>query len=41
MKGETDPEGGAVVESWWSELVPPAPGDLWIVQALVNTIIKR
>lgn len=30
--------GGAAVEAWWSELVPPAPGDLWIVQALVNTI---
>ena len=35
MKTENE---GAAVEAWWSELVPPAPGDLWIVQALMNTL---
>jgi hypothetical protein len=38
MKGVNDPSDGAFVEAWWSGLVPPAPGDLWIVQALLNTI---
>ena len=38
MKGTNGPSDGAVFEAWWSALVPPAPGDFWVVQALVNTI---
>jgi predicted RNA-binding Zn ribbon-like protein len=37
MKSKKDLWGGAAGDARWAMLVPPAPGDLRIVQAMVNT----
>lgn len=37
MKSKKDLWGGAAGDAGWATLVPPAPGDLRIVQAMVNT----